>query len=410
MMDEARPCIRSRGRPSRRSAAFLGAALLAILITWVWSAEKDGRPATIKIHTSPEGAEIRLDGKDKVVGVAPWTGEVTAGDHEIQVDLAGFMPAAVTVTLAPGDVKEIVFDLLTGTPVLVPEAEEGFIRRQDKAFRWPSESRLRGRDTAPMILVPAGEFTMGSQSSDLPAASWEKPAHVVRLRAFLIDRYEVPNARYRQFLEEIRIFGHRSCDPSEPPGKDHAPGELAMRGTEWNQSAQPVTEVDWWDAAAYCAWAGGRLPTEAEWEKAARGTDGRAYAWGNDPPGASRQGNFADLSFKYRNPDWTWIVPKYDDGHAFVAPIGSYPGGASPYGAEDMAGNVWEWVSDWYGPEYYRTSPPADPRGPATGTHRVVRGGSWNDAGWDLRVASRLKFPPDFRTRTVGFRCAQETR
>jgi serine/threonine-protein kinase len=252
---------------------------------------------------------------------------------------------------------------------------------------------------------------MGSADADLQAYATEKPQHRVRLSAFYIDRFEVTNAQYHKFLVDLadrKDDVHRDCDPSEPANKSHTPGLLSMWGREWNGSRQPVVEVDWWDAAAYCYWAGRRLPTEAEWEKAARGTDARPYPWGDDPPGAFAQGNFADLTFVERNPDWTWIVPRYDDGHAWTSPIGSYPRGASPYGAEDMAGNVWEWVRDWFAGGYYKDSPAENPQGPPMGTYRAVRGGSWNDIAWDLRSASRLKLKPGFRVRTVGFRCARD--
>ena len=223
-----------------------------------------------------------------------------------------------------------------------------------------------------MVLVPAGEFTMGSPTGDPD----ERPPHQVYLDSFLIDTYEVTVGQYATFLQEAG--GH-------PPSDWESMNRLAHQ-------KRPVSNVDWADAAAYCKWAGKRLPTEAEWEKAARGTDGRLYPWGNEPP-TSRHANFGQTG---------------SSNHGALAPVGSFEEGKSPYGLYDMAGNVWEWVGDWYDHGYYQASPPKNPEGPPMGGFKVIRGGSWNSSARVLRSSDRYWDPPTFRSQYFpGFRCVK---
>jgi formylglycine-generating enzyme required for sulfatase activity len=225
-----------------------------------------------------------------------------------------------------------------------------------------------------MVLIPAGTFQMGcdeANPSELCQTN-EKPLHTVYLDAYHMDKTEVTNAQYE------RCVTAGGCAPSQSSA---------------SMADHPVTGVDWHQADAYCAWAGKRLPTEAEWEKVARGGSGtRMYPWGNQAPDCSLA-NF-----------WTGGLPSVCVGG--TSAVGSHPGGASPYGVLDMAGNVFEWVADWYSSTYYTTSPASNPTGPSSGTRKVWRGGSWNFGSTDLRVASRDHGGLTQWHVGLGFRCA----
>ena len=211
---------------------------------------------------------------------------------------------------------------------------------------------------AGMVLVPAGPFIMGSNNG----GGDEQPVHTVNLDGFWIDQYEVTNIQWKVYAQ--------------------AAGKAAKSGP----NDYPVVYVSWYDARDYCAWAGKRLPTEAEWEKAARGTDGRTYPWG--------EGIGHDKA-------------NYLGGPGRTAKVGSSPAGISPYGAHDMAGNVWEWVQDWYGSEYYSASPERNPQGPLSSLRRVLRGGSWSSSD-GLRSSDRGGGGPSNWSNNIGFRCAKD--
>lgn len=239
----------------------------------------------------------------------------------------------------------------------------------------PFPHGIMGKDGAPMVLVPAGEFTMGSDKGDED----EFPVHHVVLNAYYIDKFEVTNGRFAKFVEAIH---------SEPPWG------FADKDTPVVHADRPVRWVSWMDAMGYCLWAGKRLPTEAEWEKAARGTDGRVYPWGNDSPTPVHA-----------------VYGLKDGGEDTISVIGDRDKGQSPYGAYDLAGNLYEWVMDWYGEDYYLNfagTPAINPRGPAEGTAKVQRGGSYVNSPYRLRSSFRTKGDPTEQNPNVGFRCAQD--
>ena len=225
---------------------------------------------------------------------------------------------------------------------------------------------------------------MGVPKGDRDGGRDEYPNHEVMLDAYYIDKYEVTNGRYRKF---VRATGHR------PPQHLKDPSRNLWQGTVMPESIadRPVINVDWFDAEAYCKWAGRRLPTEAEWEKAARGTDDRRFPWGNVEP-----------THKHLNFNQRW------QGEKTLMPVGSYEAGKSPFGVYDMAGNVWEWVADWYDAYYYEKSPARNPKGPATGTHKVLRSSGWEVETPLVRSVTRVMSDPLNRNHSTGFRCAAD--
>lgn len=223
-----------------------------------------------------------------------------------------------------------------------------------------------------MVTIPAGPFVRGTQAGGFD----EQPERSIYLDSFSIDRYEVTNGQYQAFVTKTN---HRHPGP---PSR-YAKNMVRMRGLN-----QPVVYVSWDDADAYCRWKGKRLPTEAEWEKAMRGTDGRLWPWGN----------VQDLNAA----NWARV----DDGFEATAPVGSLKHDVSPYGIVDGAGNVMEWVADWYAEDSYRDPADKNPLGPEHGLFRVMRGGAYTSTGSDIRITSRSKMVPDFRDETIGFRCA----
>ena len=241
-----------------------------------------------------------------------------------------------------------------------------------------------------MILIPEGEFLMGN--NDGPKN--ERPEHKIWLDAYYIDRFEVTMEEYQKLLDE-----NYSIEP--PPLWDD--GAALSEASD-----RPAVGVIWPAAEKYCASVGKRLPTEAEWEKAARGTDGRRYPWGHMQP-------FVDIA-RYNQGVTGWVsytltlAPVTSGVTGMSIRHGLKTGGKSPYGLYHMSGNAAEWVADWYDRYYYEDSPEKNPKGPEKGDRKVLRGGSWEDEPRNIRVTSRATAEPEFSDLTIGFRCAKDAK
>jgi formylglycine-generating enzyme required for sulfatase activity len=255
------------------------------------------------------------------------------------------------------------------------------------------------KDGTEMAYVPPGEFIMGTSDAQIDALvnerqenervglrdarKVEQPQRRVHLDGFWMDKMEATVEQYREFCQ--------------------ATGRNMPQAPRWGwKEDHPMVNVSWDDAAAYASWADKRLPTEAEWEKAARGTDGRVFPWGNEWDMAStRRCNHAG-----GHPEFGRLSGEHDDGYPYTAPVGSFPHGASPYGCLDMAGNVWEWCNDWYGADYYKSAPSRGPEGPSSGIGRVLRGGCFHSGSQHVRCAHRQQWL--YGDRRFGFRCARD--
>jgi formylglycine-generating enzyme required for sulfatase activity len=252
-----------------------------------------------------------------------------------------------------------------------------------------------------MVYIPGGPFTMGASGDN--QSTDDGPAHKVCVNGFYMDRFEVTNAQFQKFVETTGYVtdGEKQTDTSDLRTWHHPDG---IDSTIEDKPNYPVVCISWNDANAYALWAGKRLPTEAEWEKAARGTDGRAFPWGNKSPAASNL-NAADKSASFK-----WSSSSLDDKYKGVAPVGSFPSGKSVYGIEDMSGNVWEWCWDWWNPGYYKVSSANNPVGPAAGEYRVIRGGSWYYHLDGARTTQRMYFRPGGFSAAIGFRCVADVK
>ena len=268
------------------------------------------------------------------------------------------------------------------------------------------DPEITSDDGATMLLIPEGEFTMGAEEGELAGFEMgrylnyeaERPSRRVSLSSFYIDRNEVTNARYRKFLEHVKASGDEPYRHPEQPGPSDYNQDLMTEDLDGDE--QPAVCVSWYNAYSYCRWAGKRLPTEAEWEYAARGGDPyRKFPWGGGEPDGD------GIWWANYRPD----RGRGADGYRWSAPVGSFPDGVSPFGLLDMAGNVEEWVQDWHDFRFFRrTRENRNPTGPATGRNKVIKGGSYGTDKWHIRVATRLFGSPSNRSVQLGFRCARD--
>jgi iron(II)-dependent oxidoreductase len=301
-------------------------------------------------------------------------------------------------TARPSTLNRIVNILLAGAAVLALLSTAWGLDTQDIVVEWTPEGKKlaqeRVKSWAPkddMVLVPAGEFLMGSdKKADRNAYDAERPQRQVYLDAFEIDKYEVTALQYLKFV----------LATNRPPQLD-----WRYDGGNFQESMahHPIMHVSWYDADAYCKWAGKRLPTEAEWEKAARGTDGRLNPWGNQTAGLSRA-NFgrSGLSGPVRDrPERLLLYPP-------LISVDKYENAVSPYGVYQQIGNVAEWVADWYDSGYYKNAPDRNPKGPDQGKHKAFRGAGWIDSTTTARAAQRNGADPTTKMNWLGFRCARD--
>ncbi len=371
------------------------------------------------------GVEIYLDGD--LQGETPLTIEdVSTGEHEIALKNPDFADWISITTVQAGEVTKLLADLvwrkgsltiissppearafLDGipqgvTPLILNDLDSKiYVLSLVKENRYyESEIKVEPGDKIrleavldlevpeEMVYVPGGEFTMGSDEGD----NDESPQIMVYLDPFFIDQSEVTNAEYSEFINDGGYFKQEYW--TEEGWKFIKENRIFSpkywRNLLWNSPSDPVVGVSWYEADAYARWTGKRLPTEAEWEKAARGTDGKIWSWGND---------FSPEKANTNAPN---------DAHNYTAQVNSYPLGISPYGCYDMAGNVAEWVADWYDAYYYYEASMFNPQGPKYGSYRGIRGGSWFTSPEEARCSARgYDFLGD-RTKMVGFRCAKD--
>ncbi len=332
---------------------------------------------SIKVTSNPAGAEVYIDdqlmtGKTTPCEVEVKIGEAKSKKVEIALKLDGYKDAVYTIAALRGKLVGLNGKLdakPVSKPVVVMPPRPVLPPLPSPEVTTPAmnigEISINPKDGAEMILIPAGKFSMGSTDADVRAQNNEKPLHTVYLDGYWIYRYEVTVAQYRKFCSKT--------------------GRSMPNAPSWGWVGDhPMVNVTWLDAADYAKWAGAALPTEAQWEKAARGTDGRIYPWGK-----------------------AWDPDKCQNSAQRSASVGSFPSGASPYGCLDMAGNAMEWCSDWYDENYYSRASSRNPTGRYNGTYRVQRGGSYISSVNRTRCAYRVGGDPDYNSDNfLGFRCA----
>jgi len=323
-----------------------------------------------------------------------------------------FFVLILMATTHPGQVLVTPTPIATAAPTVVATLPPTAVA----ATPAPSvgTSAIWESDGMTLLYVPAGNFLLGSADTDPAAREDEKPQLSVYLDAFWMDQTEVTVGQFQEFVNAKSYVtdAERGCCQdkyAKSGGLVFSPDSVFVKSAYWKLPEgsgadpalprRPVVQVSWNDAAAYCAWAGRRLPTEAEWDKAARGTQGLIYPWGNVFDGL--QVNFCD-----KNCGATWHDRNVDDGFARTSNVGTFVKGASVYGVLDLSGNAREWVNDFYDFRGYYRYPTKNPPGPATGTLRVMRGGGWLDPAERVRASAREAAAPDSRNDVTGFRCA----
>jgi formylglycine-generating enzyme required for sulfatase activity len=351
--------------------------------------DPDGGLFEIKMMASRDGGKTYTITPKAVIGDVNKYSIASKGMNikwDVERDLPGVDLANIKIRLIADDGLKLLPDTGVTTTTTTNTASSKSTTTSNPAVI--SGNVKIGKDGAQMVLIPAGEFEMGSNSGDAD----ERPVHTVSLNAFYIDMYEVTNAQYKKFVDATG-----------------AQAPIYWKYANFNEPNQPVVGITWEEANAYAKWAGKRLPTEAEWEKAARGGQiGKKYIWGDASTPPRGAGNFADETAKLVFKGWD-IIKGYDDGYSHPAPVGSFA--PNDYGLYDMIGNVWEWCSDYYDSSYYSSSPKSNPKGPGSGTDHVLRGGSWFADKDYLRVSNRFNYNPSYTVKsscTVGFRCAQD--
>jgi formylglycine-generating enzyme required for sulfatase activity len=304
-----------------------------------------------------------------------------------QAEIAGetvdsFETTQTPLKESPTEIPTLPLPTSTELPTMTPTASATVVIPSSTPFPAGGDVKISPIDGMAMRYVPAGEFIMGVDDGEID----EGPQHTVYLDAFWIDEFEVSVGQYHQCVEAGACISPSQTNSTyRAEYYNHPDGEF---------DNFPVIYVTWDKAQTYCEWAGRRMPVEAEWEKAARGTDGRTYPWGEDPPAAHLL-NYYNVTG--------------DDGYPEdTAPVGSYPDGASIYGAQDLIGNVWEFTADWYDAGYYAVSPDKNPDGPTTGIYRVIRGGAWADTYLWVKVHNRGGAKLDTTKNVIGFRCAAD--
>ena len=369
----------SRSAQTRRTVTILGPFTVGELtLTMKW---KDGGAHTLVYTVEPVPV--------KLVSVNPPDGSLLLPDGQVTVSFDG-EPKDLSVT--PGKVS--VSGRIATIPGPFPRGELNLEMKWDTGTHTLTYT-VEFAAPEGMSLIPEGEFEMGSDAAD--ANDDERPVHTVYVDAFYIDKHEVTVGEYQEFVQKT---GHRAPD-----------WDKVSRYSPTDQD--PIVFVSWRDAMTYAKWVGKRLPTEAEWEKAARGgVPGQSYPWGNTAPDGT-QCNFADKNIAH----FWWADKEADDGYSHTAPVGSYPD--NEYGLYDMAGNVWEWCLDEYDPGFYAISPDTNPFSEvdtvaviidtfsSVQTPRVLRGGSWLVTVLGVRSAVRFRLDPSSTNNSVGFRCAK---